>query len=64
MQAMQAAGVTHLQGFLFSRPISAAHIEALIATSGRLTASEDSAPETEGAIAISRDNGQHLRRIA
>jgi diguanylate cyclase (GGDEF)-like protein len=64
MQAMQAAGVTHLQGFLFSRPISAAHIEALIATSSRLTASEDSAPETEGAIAISRDNGQHLRRIA
>lgn len=38
MQAMQAAGVTHLQGYLFSKPLSAAHIEALVATSGRLTA--------------------------
>lgn len=38
MQAMQAAGATHLQGFLFSRPLAAAHIEALVATSGRLTA--------------------------
>jgi diguanylate cyclase (GGDEF)-like protein len=38
MQAMQAAGVTHLQGFLFSKPLTAPHIEALIATGGRLTA--------------------------
>ena len=35
MQAMQQAGCTHLQGFLFSRPLPADHIEALAATFGR-----------------------------
>jgi diguanylate cyclase (GGDEF)-like protein len=35
MQAMQRAGCTHLQGFLFSRPLPAEHIEALAATFGR-----------------------------
>ncbi len=35
MQAMQQAGCTHLQGFLFSRPLPAEHIEALAATFGR-----------------------------
>ncbi len=38
MQAMQQAGCTHLQGFLFSRPLPAEHIEALAATFGRPTA--------------------------
>ena len=41
MQAMQAAGVTHLQGFLFSKALAAAHIEAMVAASGRLTAKRD-----------------------
>jgi diguanylate cyclase (GGDEF)-like protein len=38
MQAMQAAGCTHLQGFLFSRALPADHIEAIAATFGRLSA--------------------------
>jgi diguanylate cyclase (GGDEF)-like protein len=38
MQAMQAAGCTHLQGFLFSRALPADHIEAMAATFGRLSA--------------------------
>jgi diguanylate cyclase (GGDEF)-like protein len=35
MQAMQAAGCTHLQGYLFSRPLPADHVEALAATFSR-----------------------------
>ncbi len=38
MQAMQAAGCTHLQGFLFSKAVPADHFEALSATFGRLSA--------------------------
>ncbi len=38
MQAMQQAGCTHLQGFLFSRALPADHIEAMAATFGRLSA--------------------------
>lgn len=38
MQAMQAAGCTHLQGWLFSKALPAGHIEALTATFGRLSA--------------------------
>ena len=38
MQAMQRAGCTHLQGFVFSKPLSADHIEALSQTSERLAA--------------------------
>ncbi len=38
MQAMQRAGCTHLQGFLFARPMPAAHIEAMAASLGRLAA--------------------------
>ena len=38
MQAMQQAGCTHLQGFLFSRALPAEHVEALAATFGRLSA--------------------------
>jgi diguanylate cyclase (GGDEF)-like protein len=41
MQAMQRAGCTHLQGFVFSKPLSADHIEALSATSSRLAARRD-----------------------
>lgn len=41
MQAMQRAGCTHLQGFVFSRPLSADHIEALSATSSRLAAKRE-----------------------
>lgn len=35
MAAMQAAGATHLQGYLFSRALPADHIEAIAATFGR-----------------------------
>ncbi|MFM2099002.1 MAG: Cyclic di-GMP phosphodiesterase Gmr [Pseudomonadota bacterium] len=42
MQAMQSAGCTHLQGFLFSRALPADHIEALAATFGRLSAKRPS----------------------
>jgi diguanylate cyclase (GGDEF)-like protein len=39
MQAMQAAGVTHLQGFLFAKPMPADQLEALISTTrNRLSA--------------------------
>lgn len=38
MQAMQRAGCTHLQGFAFSKPLSADHVEALSQTSSRLAA--------------------------
>jgi diguanylate cyclase (GGDEF)-like protein len=38
MQAMQRAGCTHLQGFVFSKPLSVDHIAALSATSSRLAA--------------------------
>lgn len=41
MQAMQRAGCTHLQGFVFSKPLSADHIEALSATSSRLAAKRE-----------------------
>lgn len=40
MQIMQAAGCTHLQGYLFSRPVSADHIETMAAL-GRLGAARD-----------------------
>ncbi len=41
MQIMQAAGCTHLQGFLFSKALPAAHIEAMASTLGRLSARRD-----------------------
>jgi diguanylate cyclase (GGDEF)-like protein len=41
MQAMQQAGCTHLQGWLFSKALPADHIEALAATFGRLSARRD-----------------------
>jgi diguanylate cyclase (GGDEF)-like protein len=44
MQAMQRAGATHLQGFLFSRALPADHIEAIAATFGS-TAAKRSLPE-------------------
>jgi EAL domain-containing protein (putative c-di-GMP-specific phosphodiesterase class I) len=64
MQAMQSAGVTHLQGYLFSKPLPAAHIEALIATSGRLTAARtiDRAPAEVSKI--DRSFATKLRNIA
>jgi predicted signal transduction protein with EAL and GGDEF domain len=37
MAAMQAAGATHLQGYLFSRALPADHIEAIAATFGTAT---------------------------
>jgi len=40
MQIMQAAGCTHLQGYLFSKPVSADHIETMAAL-GRLGAARD-----------------------
>jgi diguanylate cyclase (GGDEF)-like protein len=44
MQIMQAAGCTHLQGFLFSKALPADHIEAMAATVGRLSAKRDERP--------------------
>jgi diguanylate cyclase (GGDEF)-like protein len=65
MQAMQAAGVTHLQGYLFSKPISAAHLEALIATSGRLTAaSAETAADDADSSTVDLSLAAKLRRIA
>ena len=43
MQAMQRAGATHLQGFLFSRALPADHIQALAATFGRRAAQRKAA---------------------
>jgi diguanylate cyclase (GGDEF)-like protein len=63
MQAMQRAGVTHLQGYLFSKPISAAHLEALIATSGRLTAAR-TARELPELTTIDRSLATKLRHVA
>ena len=34
---MKDVGVSHLQGFLFSRPMAAAHIESLVAASESLS---------------------------
>jgi diguanylate cyclase (GGDEF)-like protein len=47
MQAMQRAGCTHLQGYVFSKPLSADHIEALSATSSRLAAKRERTPLTK-----------------
>ncbi len=41
MHAMQGAGATHLQGFLFSRALPADHIEAIAATFGRAAEKRD-----------------------
>lgn len=38
--AVQAAGVTHIQGFYFHRPMSAAHLEALLASEAQEKAGE------------------------
>ncbi len=38
--AVQAAGVTHIQGFYFHRPMSAAHLEALLASEAQEKADE------------------------
>ena len=62
MQAMQAAGVTHLQGFLFSRPLAAAHIEALVATSGRLSAKR--APRGTATERATQTKAPSIRRVA
>jgi diguanylate cyclase (GGDEF)-like protein len=64
MQAMQNAGVTHLQGYLFSKPLPAAHIEALIAASGRLTAARTVDRATIDASKIDRSFATKLRNIA
>jgi hypothetical protein len=42
-QAMQKVGCTHLQGFLFSKPLPADRIEAMVAL-GRLAAIRNSEP--------------------
>jgi diguanylate cyclase (GGDEF)-like protein len=63
MQAMQAAGVTHLQGYLFSKPVSASHIEALVSTSGRLTAARTTEREAAETSAIDRSLATKVRRI-
>ncbi len=62
MQAMQAAGVTHLQGYLFSRPVTASHIEALIATSGRLTATRTVPPEVIEPSRVDTSLATRMRR--
>jgi diguanylate cyclase (GGDEF)-like protein len=57
MQAMQRAGCTHLQGFAFSKPLSADHIEALSNISSRLAAKRDRSP-----IAKIKSFDQHQRK--
>ena len=57
MQAMQRAGCTHLQGFVFSKPLSADHIEALSSTSSRLAAKRERLP-----IAKIKSFEQHQRK--
>lgn len=57
MQVMQRAGCTHLQGFVFSKPLSADHIEALSATSSRLAAKRE-----RSAAPKIRNFAQHQRR--
>ncbi len=52
MQAMQQAGCTHLQGWLFSRAQPASHIEALAATFGRLSARGSVRPGEGHAIKV------------
>lgn len=64
MQAMQAAGVTHLQGYLFSKPVSAAHVEGLIAVSGRLSATRGAAESDAEPTRIDRSLAAKLRNIA
>ncbi len=63
MQAMQAAGVTHLQGFLFSKPLTAPHIEALIATGGRLTAARIAEMDVAGVPALVQHATPKLRQV-
>ena len=36
LEVMQDVGVSHLQGFLFARPMAAAHIDALVSASHRM----------------------------
>lgn len=57
MQAMQRAGCTHLQGFVFSKPLSADHIEALSHTSSRLGAKRE-----RSSIAKIKSFEQHQRK--
>jgi diguanylate cyclase (GGDEF)-like protein len=63
MQTMQAAGVTHLQGYLFSKPLSASHIEALVAASGRLSATR-SPSDAERPSKVSRLKPRKTSRAA
>ena len=56
MQAMQKAGATHLQGYLFSRALPAEHIEAIAATFGRLSV------RREGVTAPLRANQEPERK--
>lgn len=44
LAVMQDVGVSHLQGFLFSRPLAAAHIEALVAASHSMAAARPAEP--------------------
>ncbi len=62
MQAMQAAGVTHLQGYLFSKPVSASHVEALVAASGRLSATRTANTATEHSTTVRSLPGSGRRR--
>jgi diguanylate cyclase (GGDEF)-like protein len=63
MQAMQAAGVTHLQGYLLSKPVSAAHIEALLAMGGRLSAAHPTTKLEEEVSRIDKGMAGRLRRL-
>jgi diguanylate cyclase (GGDEF)-like protein len=61
MQMMQAAGATHLQGYLFSKPLSATHIEALVSTSGRLSAAREARADTEEQIVATSAKIRRMR---
>ena len=61
MRAMQSAGATHLQGFLFSRALPADHIEAIAATFGH-TAVKRNRPATAAQAGTSLPTGQRLAK--
>ncbi len=53
MQAMQKAGCTHLQGYLFARPLPAEKIAAMVAL-GRLTAIRNNEPVVDAESKVAR----------
>ncbi len=61
MQAMQRTGCTHLQGYLFSKPVPAEHIEAMIAV-GRLGVARSTGKVAQRVITRRLSHGIGKRR--